>query len=139
MNGPIKYPSNHKPGMAVPRGGSSCQSCEYYKGNMICGQKDFILWNGSEHIPAERPDEYCSDWYEPNDKEEVKAPMRKHNFKETNIELHHDGSATIHHVHEEGPHKDVKHAAADIDAIHDSLQDHLNPDEEEKEEVEHTE
>lgn len=60
----VSYPANHKPGMAVPKGGSSCASCEYFKGNMKCGNKYFIAWNGSNNIPAKVPDEYCSDWYE---------------------------------------------------------------------------
>lgn len=54
--------------MRVPKGGSSCASCEYYKGDMICGNEYFIHWNkNGKHIPAERPDEYCSDWYEPKE------------------------------------------------------------------------
>ena len=57
-------PPNHQPGMAVPKGGSSCASCEYFKGDMKCGQPDFIKWNGSDKIPAKSPDEYCSDWWE---------------------------------------------------------------------------
>ena len=59
-----QFPLNHKPGMRVPRGGSSCFKCEYYKGNMKCGNKYFIAWNGSDKIPAPNPDEYCSDWFE---------------------------------------------------------------------------
>jgi len=54
-----------------------------------------------------------------------KAKHAGHGFKSTHIELHHDGSATIHHQHEDGPEHDVKHAAASLDHIHDSLQDHL--------------
>lgn len=54
----------------------------------------------------------------------------KHKFSHTHIDLHDDGSATIHHVHSEGPHKDVTHAVADIDGIHDSMQNYLNPNEE---------
>lgn len=59
------FPPNHKPGMAVPKGGSSCASCEYYKGNMKCGNEYFIKWHGSNSIPAKEPDKYCSDWYSP--------------------------------------------------------------------------
>jgi hypothetical protein len=62
--GVATYPAGHKPGMAVPKGGSSCQSCEYYQGKMICTNRYFIRWNGSNRIPANEPDEYCSDWYE---------------------------------------------------------------------------
>lgn len=47
--------------------------------------------------------------------------MRKHKFTHTHIEHHKDGSHTIHHVHEEGPHKDVKSAVGD----HDELMDHM--------------
>lgn len=59
-----EYPPDHKAGMRVPKGGSSCASCEYYKGKMICGNEYFIRWNGSAKIPAPAPDEYCSDWFE---------------------------------------------------------------------------
>lgn len=62
--------------------------------------------------------------------------MKRHKFSHTNIELHPDGSATVEHVHESNPVKNVKHAVADTDGIHDSLQDHLNPVEVE-EEAEH--
>jgi hypothetical protein len=64
--GSAKYPANHKPGMRVPKGGSSCASCEYLgKDKRTCTNKFFIRWNGSNLIPAPI-DEYCSDWYEPN-------------------------------------------------------------------------
>lgn len=56
--------------------------------------------------------------------------MKKHKFSHTHIELHDDGSATIHHMHESDPTKDVKHAVGDMDELHDSLQEHLNPEEE---------
>lgn len=62
--GKVGYPPDHEPGMAVPKGGSSCATCEYYKGRMRCGNKFFARWNGSDKIPASSPDEYCSDWYE---------------------------------------------------------------------------
>jgi hypothetical protein len=52
--------------------------------------------------------------------------MKKHHkYTHTHVEHHSDGSATVHHVHVEGPHKDAKHAAADLDHVHDSMQDHL--------------
>lgn len=58
---------------------------------------------------------------------------KKHKFTHTHIDLHDDGSATIHHMHADGPEKDVKHAAADLDGVHDCLEDHCNPEEIEKE------
>ena len=51
--------------------------------------------------------------------------MKHHGFSHTNIEFYNDGSATVHHVHHDGPHKDVKHAVSDLDEVHDSLEDNL--------------
>lgn len=59
--------------------------------------------------------------------------MKKHKFSETRIKIHNDGSATVHHMHETDPSQDVEHAVADTDGIHDSLQQHLNPEEAESE------
>jgi hypothetical protein len=56
---------------------------------------------------------------------EKKAPHAGHGFKHTHVELHNDGSATVHHVHEDGPHKDKKYAVADLDCLHDGMEDHL--------------
>lgn len=50
---------------------------------------------------------------------------KKHGYKHTHVEHHKDRSMTIHHQHSEGPHKDVKHAVASLDHMHDSLRDHL--------------
>ena len=56
---------------------------------------------------------------------EAKKKHSHHGFSHTHIEHHADNSHTIHHVHSDGAHKDVKHAVADLDSVHDSLQDHL--------------
>lgn len=61
--------------MKVPKGGSSCATCEYYDGKGNCENKYFQEWNGSPKIPAPSPDEYCSDWYEPED---YKALMQEY-------------------------------------------------------------
>lgn len=47
-----------------------------------------------------------------------------HKFLTTEIEHHDDGSATIHHEHEDGK-SHVRHAVLDLDQIHDSLEEHL--------------
>lgn len=62
----VEYPKDHQPGMRVPRGGSMCANCEYFNRNTMdsCNNEYFIRWNGSNIIPG-RPDEYCSDFYEP--------------------------------------------------------------------------
>src|SRR5580693_5160900 len=59
----VIYPDDHKAGMRVPKGGSSCAVCEYLKGSHECGNKYFIQWNGSSKFepPA---DEYCCDFFE---------------------------------------------------------------------------
>lgn len=69
--GPIEYPKDHQPGMKVPKGGSNCLSCEYYGGNDNCKNSYFIKWNGSGKLPYPAA-EYCSDWYEMNDKDDEK-------------------------------------------------------------------
>lgn len=56
---------------------------------------------------------------------EKKMPHAGHGFKFTNFELHHDGSITVHHEHEDGPHKDVKYAVPDLDSAHDGMEEHL--------------
>lgn len=57
--------------------------------------------------------------------EGTKKKHAHHGFTHTSVEHHADGSHTIHHKHSEGEHKDVKHAVADLDSLHDSMQDHL--------------
>lgn len=62
--GIAQYPDNHQAGMRVPKGGSSCASCEYLgESKTTCKNKYFIKWNGSNKLPAPA-DEFCSDWYE---------------------------------------------------------------------------
>ena len=51
--------------------------------------------------------------------------MKHHEFTHSTIEHHGDGSHTIEHHHKDGAHKNVKHAAMNLDHVHDSLQDHL--------------
>jgi hypothetical protein len=56
---------------------------------------------------------------------EGKSKHAHHGFTHSHHEHHADGSITVHHVHHEGPHKDVKHAVSDLDGAHDSMQEHL--------------
>lgn len=65
------YPQDHKVGMKVPQGGSSCKKCEYVKGQ-TCKQKDFIQWKGDNIIPAP-VNEYCCDFYEIGDKYKIEG------------------------------------------------------------------
>jgi hypothetical protein len=58
---------------------------------------------------------------------------KHHPYTHTHIEHHDDGSHTVHHVHKDGPHKDVKGAVADHDGMLDHVMDHtsaMNPGEE---------
>lgn len=49
-----------------------------------------------------------------------------HGYTHTHVEHHADGSHTVHHVHEDGPHKDVKGAVADHDALMDHMMAHTS-------------
>ena len=76
MAGKAEYPADHKPGMQVPRGGSSCAKCEYLRASgKNCGNQYFIAWDGGAEKPAgssklpKAAIDYCSDWFEPNDAE----------------------------------------------------------------------
>lgn len=51
---------------------------------------------------------------------------KHHKFHSTHISHHDDGSATVHHMHEDGPHKDVKHAVGDHDGMMDSMMEHTS-------------
>jgi hypothetical protein len=65
---------------------------------------------------------------------------KHHPFSHTHVEHHADSSHTVHHVHKDGPAHDVKHAAMDLDGLHDSMQDHLgspNPGEAEADAGQH--
>jgi hypothetical protein len=51
---------------------------------------------------------------------------KKHKFHHTHVEWHKDGSATLHHEHEDGHEHDVKGAAADHDSALDHIMDHTS-------------
>jgi hypothetical protein len=59
------------------------------------------------------------------EEKEKKKKHAGHGFTHTHVEHHKDGSHTIHHQHEDGADHDVKHAAAGLDNVHDSMQEHL--------------
>lgn len=62
--GAIEYPSDHKPGVRVPKGGSMCANCEYWKeeGNQ-CLNKYWEQWAETKKIPYPA-NEYCCNWWE---------------------------------------------------------------------------
>jgi len=59
-----------------------------------------------------------------HEKMEKYMAHKKHGFHSTHVEHHKDGSHTVHHHHEK-PEHDVKHAVADLDGLHDSMQSNL--------------
>jgi hypothetical protein len=65
--------------------------------------------------------------------DEQKLKHAGHGYHETIIQHHDDGSHTIKHVpHPDHAHEmfESEHAGADLDGLHDSLEDHLrNSDE----------
>jgi hypothetical protein len=60
----LQFPDDHKGGMAVPPGGSNCLKCRFLqdKDTKICGEPNFIQWNGGSVIKGDL-DSYCSDWF----------------------------------------------------------------------------
>lgn len=56
---------------------------------------------------------------------ESKKKHAGHGFTHTHIEHYKDGSHTVHHVHEMGPEHDVKHAAGNLDGVHDSMEENM--------------
>lgn len=67
--GDFVLPKSHKAGLRVPKGGSCCANCEYWKQGKEgqagkCTNEYYIKWAGTASIPY-APDEYCTDWWEP--------------------------------------------------------------------------
>lgn len=97
------YPEDHKAAMRVPKGGSSCRTCEYLADNKTdCRNKYFQEWNGSPVIPAPI-DEYCSDWYEP--KKDLQAARKlegRTTFRGLNISIENDKGSTRKGVDKDG-------------------------------------
>jgi hypothetical protein len=48
-----------------------------------------------------------------------------HPYKSTHITHHTDGSHTMHHEHATDSSKDKHHAVADLDAVHDKMEENL--------------
>lgn len=57
-------------------------------------------------------------------KKNMKTKHAGHGYTHVHVEHHKDGSHTVHHRHEDGAHKDSRHAASNIDGVHDSIEDH---------------
>lgn len=68
----ISLPPKDRWGEPVPGEGTHCSNCEYLADaeKMLCSNKGFIAWGGpdkkagSNKIPAEKPENYCSIWWE---------------------------------------------------------------------------
>lgn len=62
--GEFNLPDNHKAGMKVPKGGSSCANCKFLsEDGKNCGNKYWIAWNGGNAKLPAPADEYCCDWF----------------------------------------------------------------------------
>lgn len=79
FGGPGKYtlPSNHEPGVEVPKGGAHCGNCRFIEtrdDGLHCSSSHFIEWNGDSKIPApdDDPERYCSDWWTDQDDKEAR-------------------------------------------------------------------
>lgn len=62
-NRKVLFPSDHRVGMRVTKGGSMCANCEYLADAKTCENKYFIRWNGTGKLPAPA-DEFCCDFWE---------------------------------------------------------------------------
>lgn len=65
----FELPSNHVPGLKVPKGGSCCANCKFgseVDGKSHCTNDYFVKWHGESKLPAPA-DEYCSDWWTPKE------------------------------------------------------------------------
>lgn len=66
----FELPSDHKAGMKVSKGGSSCATCKFgdpRDDGPHCTNAYWVKWNGGDDkIPAPS-DEYCSDWWTPKE------------------------------------------------------------------------
>lgn len=51
---------------------------------------------------------------------------KHHKYSHTHITHHPDGSHTVKHTHEEGPHKDKDYAVSDHDGMMDGMMEHTS-------------
>lgn len=62
--GDFVLPADHKAGMQVPKGGAMCANCEFHKEkDNLCGNKNWVQWNGGDNKIPVPGDEYCCDFY----------------------------------------------------------------------------
>jgi hypothetical protein len=62
--------------------------------------------------------------------EKKESKKKKHQFKRTIIDHHTDGSHTMTHEHESDPTKNITGAKADLDGVHDGLEENIGEPEE---------
>lgn len=69
----IEVPDKHQVGTKVPKGGSSCATCEYVSANhKHCSNEYWIEWNKGETCLPEKAEEYCCDYW---DSDEIKKAL----------------------------------------------------------------
>jgi len=80
-SGDFNIPKGHQPFMKVPKGGSSCANCKFLSEDKLhCVNHNFIKWHGKSELPTPI-DEYCSDWYEPNESMYAKGGLLFDKYK----------------------------------------------------------
>jgi hypothetical protein len=95
-----------------------CQFCNALLGN--AREDVFILERAIEYVKK-----YTETKMAEHEEKDETPKHAHHGFTDTHIRHHADGSHTMKHVHKDGSHKDVEHAVANLDGVHDSLEDHL--------------
>lgn len=65
----FELPKNHIAGLKVPKNGACCANCIWLGNDKIsCTNKYWIKWNGGNDKLPYPADEYCSDFWEENNK-----------------------------------------------------------------------
>ena len=65
--GEFTLPANHKAGMRVPSGGSSCANCHFLGPDAAsCENTHWVAWHGGDACLPAPAHEYCCDWYQPD-------------------------------------------------------------------------
>jgi hypothetical protein len=93
----------------------------------VLGKKALAEWDAAtkgKHLP-----EHAHHRENPGEShmaEKHKKHGRHHPYDTTTMHHHRDGSITMKHHHESGdPKKHIEHALPDLDAAHDSMEEHL--------------
>lgn len=68
-----KYDTDHKVGMQVPKGGSSCSTCHYLSSDgLSCKEDKWYKWNFNDPKLPYSNNQYCCDFWKPKERSLLK-------------------------------------------------------------------